>query len=179
MTPRQTPRCTIITFLTAPSGHHSHEATRSPDAISWEAFNPHRPRLSSTHVYRTCRSNRLRPRSVNRGTSDKLLNVLAGSKSASESHTFSRNPSRPEFSARDGLQPARFNHLKTNGSLSWRTQRNSHLTILRGGLPCIMRKTKLRRAVVSTIIRSYSARSDADQFHMAIRSQPRQNLRER
>ena len=32
-----------------------------------------------SHVYRMCRSNRLRPRYVNRGTADKLLNVSSDS----------------------------------------------------------------------------------------------------
>lgn len=76
VTSNQSPRCTILTFLTDPNVLRSHQVARALDVITWETFNPHRPRQSSTHVYRKCRSNRLRPRYVNRGTSDKLLNVF-------------------------------------------------------------------------------------------------------
>ena len=120
MTPRQSPRCTIITFLTAPSAHCSHQATRTPDAISRETFNPHRPRLSSRHVYRTCRLPPMRQSYAMRGTSDKLLNLFADSTRASRTHTFSRNRAWPEDAGQHACRRARSNQRIATLGFSWR-----------------------------------------------------------
>ncbi len=115
VTPLQSPPHAIVTFLTAPNASGSHQSIRAAATNSASSFNPHRPRLSSTHVYRTCQSNRLRPRYVNCGTSDKLLNVIRHSLSVPKN-------GRPEQSDTDleiAAESARFGEPSTLRFLDW------------------------------------------------------------